>query len=351
MAQTHLTYSRLAPLGISLLLAACPSPTDVGGLIKLPDGGTEPQPDMATPPADRPTGTLVIASDQSTSNTQLYVVPLDNPMARRLLTQPPAGSRDNYPAFSLDGSQIVFVRSGAMLSDPDSLRIINTDGTGERELAQCAAPGAGTASCQAPVIAADGNVYYQDRYALQDGTRGGGIKYVGKGGGTPALWDAGSQTGYGCGLATTTHNKDGSKLVLRLVGDSCSMAGVFAVATTDTMLPPAVDPTMLRSELSYYANPVFNSDGSKLIFFGVDQVGGQYVKRLLAMNPDGTSLSAQLDLGSFDAVNTLGSSRLTSDGKYLIGESAGSLHSIATTGPARTARIDFLTGIATFDVK
>ena len=44
-----------------------------------------------------------------------------------------------------------------------------------------------TASCQAPVIAADGNVYYQDRYALQDGTRGGGIKYVGKGGGTPCI--------------------------------------------------------------------------------------------------------------------------------------------------------------------
>lgn len=322
------------------------SPTECGGLMLTPVPMPEPMPEpMPMPMTAKATGTVVIGG---TGTGGLKLLSLENPSQKTALTSPPSGSGDGMPAFSLDGSQVVFVRGVDTDLSKQSLRIINTDGTGETELATCVTPTDGAGICENPVIANDGNVYYIDRYLALDGAQSRILKYVPKTGGTPTEVrnDLGS-----CAVRNFVHNRAGSKLLLNIGGGNCGggKAGIYSFAPGTATGTP-INPLNLRDDLSSYSPALFSQAGDKVLFPGVDALPNNvYVDRIFAMNEDGTSFAPQFDLPNGIGVAT--NTRMTSDGKFLLVESGLEIVSIATTSPSTVTKVPGIESVASFDVK
>lgn len=112
----------------------------------------KPQPPSPSSATFSPDGQHLVFPIEENSKRNIYQIRIDGSGLTRLTTSP---SRDSYPAYSPDGTKIVFSRIlTSKYSDPSSLYLMNSDGTNVARLTS------DTAADMAPFFSPDGQLIY-----------------------------------------------------------------------------------------------------------------------------------------------------------------------------------------------
>lgn len=309
-----------------------------------------PAPDMSQPPAAA-RSTLVYASGGRLFTMVLGEAPVP-------LTAP-ADSKDQDPSFSADGRQVVFLRSsaGSPFASPGvSLRVINRDGQGERELATCARPVGklGDALCISPIVTRDGRVYYGERISLLDDEGrplpvAQALRSVPLEGGASQVWSGMPELEGSCAIGRLAAAPDHGRFLLDLRGDNCAKGGTYLVDPAAALPAPlapqfpagvtASRPTWGRGDRLLFPATQESPSGYAAMLFSTDLRGGD-VKKEAALNERPLPLLAL---------------RLTADGARYVGLTGLSGALATFPAGAEAATVTEVPGspddLASFDLK
>lgn len=270
----------LSSLGLSTLGAAgalavgCSSSTEASsssGSNPTPESSTTPTGEGGTtedagPPSD---GTLVYTKDSVLFRVEIA----DGEKPTQIFPKADA------PSANADGTLLTFINYGA--ENVNTVRTIGLDGTGEKEVAKF--PSAGMAY-DAPILAADGNVYMTLR-AQYD------VMVVPAAGGTPTKWAGSPATP--CELYSMTASRDRTKLAL-VAKLECSDndRGFYVMPTSATAPPTLIRPAGVLMDTVSPSSLAFMPSGDKLAFYVVDGSG----PALYSMALDGSGANPLLRL-------------------------------------------------------